>query len=197
MEPGLYLTKLATDDEDPDAKEAPHRELVGSVLWTSLICHPEISFAVGQVAKFNANPWKLHWEAAKRILRYLKGKKDMALLLGGCPEHAFDLAAYSDADWAGDWDDWRSISGYVVKLGNSSVSWSSKKQPTVATSLTEAKYVAALYCTRTVVWICHLLSELDATFGPSKLFLDNQGSIDLTKDPWHSQRTWHIDVAHH
>ena len=137
MKAGLRLSK----EDSPSKSERtnfPYSELVGSLLWTSLICHPEIAFSVGQLTCFNSNPGQAHWEAAKRVLRYLKGVKDHTLELGGAMKGATELTVYSDADYAGDVDDRRSTSGYVIKLGKSTISWSSKKQTTVATSSTEA-----------------------------------------------------------
>jgi hypothetical protein len=177
----------------------PYRELIGGLLWASLIGRPEITQAVTQLARFNANPGRRHWEAAKRVLKYLKGHPEVRLTLGGNPNHALDLVAYSDASWAEDRDDRRSTSGYVVKLGNSLISWSSKKQATVATSSCEAEYMAAAYCARQVVWLCLLLTELgaDLSQSPTLFLIDNKSAIDLTKDARVNQRSKHIDVAHH
>src|SRR5262249_39008897 len=160
----------------PEIKGVPFRELVGSVLWTSLVCHPEITQAVCQIARFSSHPDRSHWEAAKRILRYLKGRRKHGLRLGGDISCATSLVAYSDANWAEDPEDRRSTSGYVIKLGNSVISWSSKKQATVATSSTEAEYMAAAYCTRHLIWLRSLLVDLgvDLTHSPTKLFIDNK-----------------------
>ena len=202
MEPGLHLSKRdsPTDpDEIQEMQRVPYRELVGSLLWTSLICHPEITFAVTQLARFNSNPGKRHWEAAKRVLRYLKGVKDNGLELGGSARGATQVRVYSDASWAEEIDDRHSISGYVVQLGQSVVSWSSKKQTTVATSSTEAEYMAASYSARHTVWVRNLLDEMgmDIKSWPTLFLIDNKGAIDLTKESRHHQRTKHIDVAHH
>ena len=202
MEAGLQLSKSDSPQNEEEKKEmhdVPFRELVGSLLWTSLVCHPEITQAVCQVARFNANPGRRHWEAAKRILKYLKGRKDSGLVLGGEPEHALEITAYSDASWAEDRDDRRSTSGYVAKLGKATVSWSSKKQTTVATSSCEAEYMAAAYCARHVIWMRRLLTELggDLDGQPTTFLLDNKSAIDLAKDSRINQRTKHIDIAHH
>jgi len=143
-------------------KGVPYHELVGGLLWASLIAHPEITFAVSYLSCFNANPGRSHWEAAKRVLRYLKGCLNAHFILGGNPNYTLDLLAYTDASWAEDRDDRRSTSGYIVKMGDSTISWSSKKQTTVATSSCEAEYMAASYSARQVVWLRSLLSELGA-----------------------------------
>ena len=79
--------------------------------------------------------------------------KDHTLELGGAMKGATELTVYSDADYAGDVDDRRSTSGYVIKLGKSTISWSSKKQTTVATSSTEAKYVAGSHAAQQSIWL--------------------------------------------
>lgn len=180
-------------------KKTPYRELVGSLLWTSLVCHPEVALAASHLTRFNANPGRPHWEAAKRALRFLKGMKDHSLTLGGDPPNATALVMYSDADWGENIDDRRSTSGYVAFLGNTPISWSSKKQTTVALSSTEAEYMAAAYAARHAVWLRNLLDEVGVgtRSRPTPFFLDNKGSIDLTKDSRHHQRTKHIDIAHH
>jgi hypothetical protein len=202
MESGLQLSKTGSPsdpDEIQDMKKVPYRELVGSALWTSLVCHPEITYAVGQIAHFSSSPGCSHWEAAKRVLKFLKGKKDHTLELGGDPDIATDLVAYSDANWAEDLDDRRSISGYVILLGTSVISWSSRKQPTVAASSTEAKYMAAAHATLHIIWLRNLLVELGVNLEsrPTKLFIDNKGAIDLTKESRHHHHSKHIDMKHH
>ena len=79
------------------------------------------------------------------------------------------------------------------------VSWSTKKQTTVATSSTEAEYMAAHHCSKQVVWIRNLLTELGSTTAqsPMMIYIDNRGAIEIAKDPKHHQRTKHIDVQHH
>jgi hypothetical protein len=121
----------------------------------------------------------------------------MTLVLGGDTEAPTALSAYSDSNWAEDRDDRRSTSGYVLKLGDSTISWNSKKQTTVAASSTEAEYMAAAYCSRHILWVRNLLTELEVKISPTPFFLDNKSSIDLTKESRHHQRTKHIDVAHH
>ena len=87
-----------------------------------------------------SRPNKVHWVAAKRVLRYVKGTLDLGLKFER--SNKFELVGYSDADWAGDVDTRKSTSGYVFMLGKAIVSWASKKQSVVALSTTEAEYAA-------------------------------------------------------
>jgi hypothetical protein len=202
MDAGLQLSKADSPTMKAEIEEmrgVPYRELVGSLLWVSRIAFPQITHAVCQIARFTQNPGRAHWNAAKQILRYLKGAKASILVLGGDPDTAQCLVAYSDSNWAEDLDDRRSTSGYAIRLGTATVSWSTKKQTTVATSSTEAEYMAAHHCSKQVVWLRNLLTELGTTAAesPTRMYLDNRGAIDIAKDPKHHQRTKHIDVQHH
>ncbi|KAL0277932.1 UNVERIFIED_CONTAM: Retrovirus-related Pol polyprotein from transposon RE2 [Sesamum radiatum] len=103
-------------------------------------------------------PSTLHWCAVKRLLRYLVGTLDYGLLLRKNSPRT--LHAFADADWAGDPNDRTSTSAYVVFLGANPISWSSKKQKTVARSSTEAEYRAIASTAAEVNWIMNLLQEL-------------------------------------
>jgi hypothetical protein len=103
--------------------------------------------------KFGACPGKLHLEVFKHILRYLKGTVGFGLRLGG-KDDGVDLRGWADSDWAQDPDLRRSITGYVVDVAGGSVSWASKKQPTVALSTVKAKYIATSNATKEAIWLC-------------------------------------------
>jgi hypothetical protein len=93
-----------------------------------------------------------------------------------------------------------SISGFVHFVGVGAVTWSSKKQPIVTLSSTEAEYVALTHASKDILWIHKLLAELSSIFSfilPTTLFCDNQGAIRLSKDATFHGRTKHIDVHFH
>lgn len=112
-----------------------YRSLVGSLQYLTLT-RPEISFAVNTVCQHMHLPLEQHFTAVKRILRYIKGSLHQGLLFS---KGSLTFSAFSDADWAGDALDRRSTGGYCVFLGPNLVSWSTKKQATVARSSTEAE----------------------------------------------------------
>ena len=143
-----------------------------------------------------AKPSSEHWVAAKRVLRYIKGTVNVGLVFRKSDK--FDLVGYSDADWAGDVDSRKSTSGYVFMLGNSVISWTSKKQPVVALSTTEAEYIALCLATQEAVWLRRLLASVGQNQKEStKIFEDNQGTIHISKNPRHHPRTKHIDIKYH
>jgi len=142
------------------ARGIHYLSLVGSLLFTTQM-RPDIQFAVGLVAQFSGNPGIAHLEATKRILRYLKDTVDLNLILGRRGKEAFDLVGWTDSNWAQDPDDRKSVGGFVFDVAGGSISWSLKKQSTVATSSVEAEYIASANATKEAVWLCTLLQELD------------------------------------
>ena len=104
------------------------------------------------------------------------------------------VVGYSDADWAGDLDTRRSTSGTLFLMGDGTVSWTSKAQPVVALSSSEAEYIALSMATQEAAWMQKLLNDLQACVSPLKIMEDNQGAIAIAKDPVAHARTKHIDI---
>jgi len=149
--PGAQLSMLDcpdSEEEKLEMKTRPYRELVGALAWLALGTRPDIAFAAASLARFGHNPGRTHWEAAKRVLRYLGGTKLWRLTLGGGTSQ---LAVFTDADWGSHRDDRRSVGAYLVKIGDGVVSWKSKKQSCVALSSTEAEYMAQFHYTRELI----------------------------------------------
>jgi len=179
------------------ASDIHYLSLVGSLLFATQT-RSDIQFVVGLIAQFSNNPGIAHLEAAKRILRYLKSTVNYNLVLGKREEGKFDLVGWSDSNWAQDCDDRRSISGFVFNVAGSSISWSSKKQATVAISSVEAEYVASANATKEAIWLCTLLTKLD--FPPTMatmIHADNQGYIALANNPVSHSRAKHIDIHYY
>ncbi|TFY56531.1 hypothetical protein EVJ58_g7579 [Rhodofomes roseus] len=204
MEKGLILDKYEgpfTPEEEEQMRRTPYRALIGALTWISLISRPDIAFATTYLAQFNSNSGPEHWEAAQHILVYLAGTLNHVLLLGGEGEDATRLIGWSDADHGRDIVDRQSVSAYVWQIGNTSVSWSSKKQQTVAISSTESEYMAMTHSSKHGIWLRRLLIELNELVSESEIatpiFVDNKSSIDLSKEARFHARTKHIDVQHH
>ena len=122
---------------------------------------PDISYAVGVISRHMQNPTKHHFGTTKRILKYISGTTDYGLWYGN--SDAFNLIGYSDSDWAGCAEDRRSTSGYMFSFGSSAISWSSKKQATVALSSSEAEYIAVNLAACQAVWLIRILEDLAIT----------------------------------
>ena len=106
------------------------------------------------------------------------------------------MLGYCDADYAGDLDTRRSTTGYVFTLNGGAVSWSSRRQPTVAVSTTEAEYMAAAYAVKEALWVRKLMTDLQLSTGTVTIKADNQSAIKLLKNPVTSVRSKHIDVIY-
>ena len=109
-------------------------------MYLSISTRPDISYAVGNLAKFSSKPAKIHWMALKHMLRYLKGTMHYGISYKR--EESNNCVGFSDADWAGNINDRKSTSGYLSQISGGAVSWRNKKQERVALSTAEAEYMA-------------------------------------------------------
>jgi hypothetical protein len=179
-----------------EMRNIPYREAVGSIMYLAVSTRPDISKAVSNVSKYLQNPGLEHWKAVKRILRYLKGTKDLKLILGGKNADT-KLKAYSDADLAGDLDKRRSTTGYVIVLGNSPIMWKCS-QASTAKSTTEAEYMAVSDTSAEILYFIPLLRDMGIPPTDAiRLMEDNQGCISVANNPVNNSRTKHIDIKHH
>ena len=151
------------------------------------------------VSRYLGNPSEQHLLAAKRILRYIKGSTNVGLTFQGQNSNQISITAYADADWAGDLDDRKSTTGYVIMIGDCVVSWVSKKQSTISLSSAEAEYMAISSTVQEIKWIRQLLNELYICYQnePTILNIDNQAAIAISENDVHHARTKHIDIRHH
>ena len=141
-------------------------------------------------------PTSDHWELVKRVLRYLCGTLDGGILL--YRDSPVTLHAFSDADWAGNKDDYSSNSAYIVYLGLNPISWSSRKQPTIARSSTEAEYRTVASTAAELNWVCFLLTDLGVTLPAiSVIFCDNVGATQLCSNPIFHSRMKHVAIDYH
>ncbi|XP_022041779.1 uncharacterized mitochondrial protein AtMg00810-like [Helianthus annuus] len=172
-----------------------YRSIVGALQYLT-ITRPDIAYAVNQVSQFLHAPTIAHFQEVKRILRYLKGS--LAFGLHYSRSTHTSLLGYSDADWARCLETRRSTYGYSIFLGGNLISWSAKKQPTVARSSCESEYRAMANTAAEIVWITHLLQELHA-LPPDRptILCDNQSAIFLTQNPISHKRAKHIDLDYH
>lgn len=192
MEKGCFLPPQAANPVSH-----PYRQLLGSLMYTMLCVRPDICYAVGYLGRFQVQPDEAHWQALKRVVRYVKGTKNLKLQYKQ-NDDAEALVGYADADWASDAEDRKSVSGFVFKVFGNTVSWASRKQQTVALSSCEAEYAALSAAASEGLWLHGILEDLkqvrpDTAF---KVYEDNRGCIAMATNT-ESKRVKHIDVKHH
>ncbi|KAJ3503727.1 hypothetical protein NLJ89_g8305 [Agrocybe chaxingu] len=197
MDPNIQFSKsqCPTDPlEVARMRNIPYREAIGSLMYAAIGTRPDIAFAVSTLSQFLENPGHVHWEAVKRIFRYLSGTKDWGLTFGGGKD---GLEGYTDADGASQ-DHRRAISGYAFLINGGAVSWSSRKQELVTLSTAEAEYVAATHAAKEAVWLRNFIGEVfEPIEGPTTLHCDNQSAVAIATNGNYHARTKHIDIRYH
>jgi hypothetical protein len=160
------------------------------------ITRPYIAYVVHVVSKFVASPTTVHWATVLYILRYLQGTVFQSLLLSSTS--SLELRAYSDADHGSDPTNCKSVTGFCIFLGDSLISWKSKKQSIVSQSSIEAKYHAMTSTTKEIVWLRWLLADMGIFFShPTPMYCDNQSSIQIAHNSVFHERTKHIEIDFH
>jgi Reverse transcriptase (RNA-dependent DNA polymerase) len=192
MQYGLQLSKT---NDIPLSDPHLYRTIVGALQYAT-ITRSDLTFGVNKVSQFVANPTDIHWQAVKRILRYIAGTLHHGIQLQRCPH--LSLNAYCDADWAGCPDDRRSTTGFAIYLRPNIVSWSSKKQATVSRSSTEAEYRSLAVTTSELLWLTSLLTELGHQSPKLPvLWCDNLDATFIAANSVFHARTKYIELDFH
>ncbi|GJU92103.1 putative ribonuclease H-like domain-containing protein [Tanacetum coccineum] len=166
---------LVQDRDAADVDEHLYRSMIGSLMYLTA-SRPDIMFAVCACARFQVSPKTSHLLAVKRIFRYLKGKPSLGLWYS--KDSPLELVAYTDSDYAGATQDRKSTTG-------------------VATSTTEAEYVAAASCCGQVLWIQNQLLDYGYNFMNTVIYIDNNSTICIIENPVQHSKTKHIEIRHH
>ncbi|KAJ3473640.1 hypothetical protein NLI96_g12898 [Meripilus lineatus] len=195
LDPTSKLEPTPSDFDQSSMTNIPYQAAIGSLMYAAVATRPDISFAVQALSQFNTNPSPVHWTAVKHVLRYLNGTRTLGITYGN---GTLDLIGYTDADWAQSTADRRSVSGYTFLLSGGAISWSSKKQPTVALSTMEAEYLALAHATKEAIWLRSLLDNLHFPIDhATPINCDNQSAIAFAHDHQFHARSKHIDIRHH
>ncbi|XP_042041415.1 uncharacterized mitochondrial protein AtMg00810-like [Salvia splendens] len=163
------------------ADRGRYQRLVGKLIYLSHT-RPDIAYAVGVVSQFMHAPQEEHWDAALRIVRYLKGTADHGLLF---EKHGnLEIHGFTDADWAGNPNDRKSTAGYFTFIGGNLVTWRSKKQKVVALSSAEAEFRGIKSGLTELLWLRRIMKELGLDSSKTcKLFCDNKAAISISENP--------------
>lgn len=195
-EPGFVLSAVDASEKDKENVSVPFRQAIGSLLFAARVTRPDIEFIVNYLSQFLNDFLIAHWNAVKRIFRYLHGTLDFGIEYKANGSKNM-LIGFTDADYAGCPITRRSRSGFVFLLNNAPISWCSKRQSVVSLSTTEAKYIALAQGTKDAVWLQRMLNELNIECKSVLMYVDNQSAIKLANNPEFHSRTKHIDVRYH
>lgn len=152
------LQPVNTYEEGKGDCDKPFAEVIGSLMFAAVVSRPDIAFAVNLMSRYISVFNEEHWKIVKHIMRYLSGTKHFGLALGG--KGSPKVIGYTDADYAGDIKTRRSTSGFVFTLNETAITWMSQRQPIVALSTMEAKYIALTQCTKEAIWLTKMLEEI-------------------------------------
>ncbi|XP_071925747.1 secreted RxLR effector protein 161-like [Coffea arabica] len=184
--------KFCKEDGAEKVDEGLYRSLIGCLMYLTAT-RPDIIQAVSLLSRYMHCASEIHFQAAKRILRYVKGTVDYGIRFSQVKN--FNFHGFSDSDWAGCADDMRSTSGYCFIFGSGIFSWCSKKQDVIAQSTAEAEYVAAAAAVNQALWIRKLMTDLhmkqeDCT----QIFVDNEAAISISNNPVFHGKTKHFKI---
>ena len=193
MDPALDLTQPS-----PPTSE-PYREAIGSLMYLMVGTRPDLAYCVGVLAKHVQNPTQLHWEAVKRVIRYVVQTRNVGLVFGGTGKLEPALV-YVDADWAGDEATRKSMSGFAALMSGSLVTWGARPQEVVALSSAESEYISLCTGAKETIWLRRLLTGLCVVPDmdkPTTILVDNQAAQSLAHNSAVNRRNKHIDVRYH
>jgi Reverse transcriptase (RNA-dependent DNA polymerase)/gag-polypeptide of LTR copia-type len=178
-----------------------YQRAIGSIMYSMVYTRPDIAFAIGRLSQYMTDPSEHHGHAVKGLMRYLRSTIAQKIRYG--PSGHKPLILYSDADWASDRTDRKSISGTVSMLYGGPIMWRSTKQTSVATSSTESEYIAMSQCSKSSQWIAQILRDMNYPqyigVRPTTVDIrgDNQGALALVRNPHLHERSKHIDICYH
>eukprot|EP00253_Pinus_taeda_P020950 PITA_20950 len=193
--PMITNWKKIDASEDKEVDPTLYRQLIRSFIYL-VNTRPDICFVVNTLSQFMVEPKRVHWAAAKHVIRYVRGIVGYGLKYSRGED--ISLNRFTDADWAGNSVDRKSTSGYCFSVRSGMISWCSKKHKSVALSSVEEEYVEASTATCESIWLRKLpINQFRKRMEATKVYCDNQSCIKLTENPVFHDRSKHIDIRCH
>ena len=190
--------KLEVFYENEETESWPFRELVGGLMWLAISTRLDISNAVRSVARYCSAPKAVHWKSALGILAYVNGTCGFGITYQrGTTTVGISLEVFADADYASRATD--SVSGGAIICAGACVCWVSRTQKCVPLSTSEAEYVALGDAVKELVFLRQVWRFMISGKGMPcfPVFEDNQGALQLSKNPVSNSNSKHIDVRYH
>lgn len=175
-----------------------YQSIVGSLLYASCMTRMDLTYATAKLAQFSAAPAEHHLLAARQVLKYLSGTRNLGLTFRRSAKKLnLDPTVYPDASWISEVDSGRSHSGVITLLNGNPIHWWSKKQVMVALSSTEAEYIAMGEAAKDAVWLREWLTAVLGVTVPIRVLCDNQAALKIAANDVDSARTRHYSARHH
>ncbi|KAJ0493281.1 putative RNA-directed DNA polymerase [Helianthus annuus] len=192
IEPNYVVTNLCKKEENNFVNVNEYQRLVGKLIYLSHT-RPDIAYAVHFLSQYMHKPTMAHSQIVFKLLRYLKGAPGAGLMFK--KGDRFELSAYADFDWAKCIDSRRSVTGFCIFLGNSLISWKSKKQSVVSRSSAEAEYRSMCAALCEIMWLVNILQELQVKVTlPIELRCDNTAALSIAANPVFHDKTKHFEI---
>ncbi|MGZ8855045.1 MAG: reverse transcriptase domain-containing protein [Nitrososphaeraceae archaeon] len=201
--PGTKVMDLKFDENEPILPQQfinRYQQMVGSLNYAAISTRPDISHAVSVSARYASKPQAKHVDAVNQVYSYLTGTIDKQLIMRSNNSQTIELSAYADSDHAGDPEERKSTSGYIIQINNCTISWYSKKQTSVARSTCEAEIIAYGEAIKQLQWLRNFLQEIKLSYtnqsnsNAIKLYCDNGSSVILGYKDLADSKTKHIAV---
>ncbi|KAL4018602.1 hypothetical protein IC575_022202 [Cucumis melo] len=186
-----------TKQERLEMSNIPYCNAIGSIMYLMICTRPDLGYAMSMISRFMSNPGKEHWKVVKWVLRYLEGSTSVSLCYSRDYDKSTLLEGFTDADYVADLDKRRSLSGHIFRLYGNVVSWKVNLHPVVALSTTESEYISLGEAVKEAVWLQRIVGELLSQEFIPIIHCDSQSAIYLAKNPYHHERSKHIDVKFH
>ena len=196
-----HITALSPSTDHVKNMDLPYPSLIGSLNYCAIPTRPDIAYAVNKCAQYTAQPTLEHWEAAKRIVRYLLHMQNHGITFKpagtGINGYVYNLAGFTDADFAGDRTDHKSTTRWLFTFNGAPISWASKKQNHVTRLSMESELVSSSFATAEGIWIIRLGKDFGQLSTPISIYTDNQSFISFAKNDVNNSHTKHIDTHFH
>ncbi|XP_042042896.1 secreted RxLR effector protein 161-like [Salvia splendens] len=165
-------------------------------MYAMISTRPDIAFAVGRLSRFTPNPSIHHWQAVRRLFKYLKGIMNYGLCYSDFPSI---LEGYSDASWITNLEDHSSTSGWIYLLGGGAISWASKKQTCITNSTMESEFVALAAAGKEAEWLRNLIYEIPLwpkPISPISMRCDSAATLAKVYSQVYNGKSRHLGVRH-